>query len=61
MLVRLKPASEAEGRRFNSCRARQNFVKKGLREIVGLFFVWLLSDKVRMLWRASKVRFLRKL
>ena len=23
MLVRLKPASEAEGRRFNSCRARQ--------------------------------------
>ncbi|SEO19369.1 hypothetical protein SAMN04490369_10534 [Vreelandella aquamarina] len=36
-------------------------MKKGLREIVGLFFVWLLSDKVRMLWRASKVRFLRKL
>ena len=27
--MRLKPASEAEGRRFNSCRARQNLCEKG--------------------------------
>ena len=25
MRMRLKPASEAEGRRFNSCRARQTY------------------------------------
>lgn len=29
MRMRLKPASEAEGRRFNSCRARQNLCEKG--------------------------------
>ena len=32
----LELASEAKGRRFNSCRARQN-MRKGLREIVDLF------------------------
>ena len=33
-------ASEAEGRRFKSCRARQ-IVKWGLREIAGLIFLLL--------------------
>lgn len=35
-------ASEAEGRRFKSCRARQ-ILERGLRGIVGSFFVWLQS------------------
>tara|TARA_Y100001973_G_C4920928_1_gene196371 strand:- start:4 stop:162 length:159 start_codon:yes stop_codon:yes gene_type:complete len=39
--MRLKPASEAEGRRFNSCRARQ--IEKMACDFSQAIFVWLAS------------------